>query len=201
MDGFDGGSPDEGFGIFVPSVEELGDGRLKVGDAGEGAASHRFGGEFAEPAFHQVEPAGAGGDEVRDEAGVALEPRLHVGVLVGAVVVHHQVQSDVAGKFRIQAAQEFQKLLVAVPGIALADDFALAGPPGRRTNRWCRCACSRGSSCPGAPSSWAVQAGCGPAPESGSSRPRTAPRPGRADSGTAPPHRSASPETGHRAKA
>ena len=54
-----------------------------------------------------------------------LEPRLHVGMLVGAVVVHHQVQRDISGEFRIQAAQEFQKLLMTVARVALADDFAL----------------------------------------------------------------------------
>ena len=125
LDRFDGGSPDEGVGVFVPSFKELGNGSLKVRDARKGAAPYGFGSEFAEPAFNQVEPAGAGGDKVRDKAGVALQPCLHVGVLVSAVVVHHQVQGDLAGEFHIQAAQEFQKLLVTVPAIALADDLAL----------------------------------------------------------------------------
>ena len=114
MDRFDGGSPDEGVGVFVPRFEELGNGSLKVRDARKGTAPHGFGSEFTEPAFNQVEPAGAGGDKVRDKAGVALEPCLHVGVLVRPVVVHHQVQGEFAGKFPIQAAQEFQKLLVTV---------------------------------------------------------------------------------------
>ena len=38
LDGFDGGGPDEGLGVFVPGIEELGDGGLQVRDAAEGAA-------------------------------------------------------------------------------------------------------------------------------------------------------------------
>ena len=64
MDGFDRGSPDEGIRIFVPGFEEPGNGGLKIRDARKGTAAHRFGSEFAEPTFHQVEPTGAGGDEV-----------------------------------------------------------------------------------------------------------------------------------------
>ena len=65
MNGFDRGGPDEGRGVFVPRVEELGDGEFKVRDAAKGATSYGFGDEFAEPTFHQVEPTGTGG-EVRE---------------------------------------------------------------------------------------------------------------------------------------
>jgi len=61
------------------------------------------------------------GDEVR----IALQPGLHLGMFVGAVVVHHQVQWHRAGKFSIQTAQEAQKLLVPVPLKALANDPSL----------------------------------------------------------------------------
>ena len=43
--------------------------------------------------FDEVEPRRAGGDEVESEAGVAVEPGPHVGVLVGAVVVDDEVDS------------------------------------------------------------------------------------------------------------
>ena len=62
---------------------------------------------------------------MRDKPGVTLKPGLHIGMRVGTIVVHHQMQSDLAGEFRIQATQEFQKFLVAVAYIALANDFAL----------------------------------------------------------------------------
>jgi hypothetical protein len=36
---FDHGASGEGFGLFIPGANELGDGRLRIGNAGEGAAS------------------------------------------------------------------------------------------------------------------------------------------------------------------
>ena len=60
-----------------------------------------------------------------NEARMLLEPSAHVRMLVGAVIVHHQVQPHLAGEFLIQTAQEFQELLVAVPREALSDDPAL----------------------------------------------------------------------------
>src|SRR5689334_12665797 len=59
------------------------------------------------------------------KAPVTLQPRLHLRMLVRAIVVHHQVQRYGAGKFAIDATQEVQKFLVAMATIALADDFAL----------------------------------------------------------------------------
>lgn len=44
---------------------------------------------------------------------------------MGAVVVQDQVQCYCSWKFGIQAPQEFQKLLVAVPRITLANDPSL----------------------------------------------------------------------------
>src|SRR5436190_16411725 len=43
-------------------------------------------------------------------------------MLMGAVVVHHQMQRHGAGKFLVQAPQKFQPLLVSMPGVALTDD-------------------------------------------------------------------------------
>ena len=42
--------------------------------------------------FNQLELVGT---KCADKPGVTLEPGLHVGMLVGAVIVHHQVQSDI----------------------------------------------------------------------------------------------------------
>ena len=60
-----------------------------------------------------------------NEPRVAIELGLHIGMLVGAVVVHYQMQRHVAGEFRIQTPQESQELLVAVPDMTLTDDFPL----------------------------------------------------------------------------
>jgi len=37
---------------------------------------------------------------------MALEPSLHLGMLVGPVVVHHQVQRRLSGEFLMQMAHE-----------------------------------------------------------------------------------------------
>ena len=62
---------------------------------------------------------------------MSLQPRLDVGMLVGTVVIHHQVQNHLAGKCRIDAAHESQKLLMAVAAKALTNDFALQDFQGR----------------------------------------------------------------------
>ena len=49
------------------------------------------------------------------EAGVLGQPLLHVGVLVGAVIVQDQVDLQALGNLSVDGAQELQELLVAVP--------------------------------------------------------------------------------------
>ena len=53
-----------------------------------------------------------------------FEPALHSGMLVSAVIVHHHMQLDLAGKRLIQPLEKLQKLLMTVVRIALADDLA-----------------------------------------------------------------------------
>src|ERR1700735_1671875 len=60
-----------------------------------------------------------------NETVVPFEPALHSGVLVGAIIIHHHMQPDLAGKRRIQTLQKFQKLLVAMARITLTDALAL----------------------------------------------------------------------------
>src|SRR4051794_29911209 len=56
---------------------------------------------------------------------MSVEPVLHFRGAMGAVIVHHQMQRHRCGKLPMDAAQELQKLLVAVTLIAVADDFAV----------------------------------------------------------------------------
>jgi hypothetical protein len=90
--------------------EELVDRLDQLGDAVEDAAAERFVGELAEPAFDEVEPRARGRDEVEMEAGVFREPRLDVGVFVGAVVVDDQVEFAVTGKLAVEGAEELEEL-------------------------------------------------------------------------------------------
>ena len=52
------------------------------------------------------------------EAGVLGQPLLHVGVLVGAVIVQDQVDLQALGNLSVDGAQELQELLVAVPALS-----------------------------------------------------------------------------------
>ncbi len=136
LNGFDRSRPDEGSGIFIPRHQELGNRVLQIFHTAEGATAHSFGGQLSKPALDEIEPAGTGRHEVREEAGMSCEPGLHLGMRVSAVVVHHQVQRRVSRKLLVQATQEFQKLLMPMPLVALADDPALqdfqGGKQGRR---------------------------------------------------------------------
>jgi len=55
-DGFGGGGPHVGLGIFVVGVEVFLDAVDQVGHAGEDAASQVLVGQFPEPSFDLVEP-------------------------------------------------------------------------------------------------------------------------------------------------
>jgi len=55
------------------------------------------------------------------EPGPLRQPGPDLGVLVGAVVVHHQMDVQVLGHRRLDLAQEAQELLVSVAGLALGD--------------------------------------------------------------------------------
>ena len=98
-DGVDRGCRDEGFGDRVVSGEVGVDRGGEVGDAVEDAAAERFLGEFAEPAFDEVEPGARGWDEVEVEAGRRLvgdDPRASAGRPVLWPPVHVPRRSEPA---------------------------------------------------------------------------------------------------------
>jgi hypothetical protein len=84
--------------------------------------------EEGEPTLDQVEPARTGWNEVCHEARMSVESRLDPRVLVGAVVVEHQMQGCRGRKLLVGLAQEAQKLLMPVTLEALADDTAIQYP-------------------------------------------------------------------------
>ena len=110
---------------MVPSVEESGNRFLKVFDAEKDAAFNGFVVQVAEPALHEIHPAGTRGNEVRDEARMPLEPGTHFLVFVSAVVVHDQMQRHIARELLVEPTKELQELLVPVSLMAFAHDLAL----------------------------------------------------------------------------
>ena len=59
------------------------------------------------------------------EPRITFQPSLHFRVFVRPVVVHDQMQRNIAGEFGIESAQESQKLLMPVSLMAFADDLSL----------------------------------------------------------------------------
>jgi len=56
-------------------------------------------------------------------ASMVRKPILHVRVLVGSVVLEDEVNSQVGRSRSVNLFEETQEFLMAVPGLALADDL------------------------------------------------------------------------------
>src|SRR5665213_3178087 len=84
-----------------------------------------FAGDLAEPAFDEVQPTGTGGHKVADEAGMLLKPRPDFGGLVSAVVIHDQMQGDLAGKRFVQSSEKPEELLVTMPRMTFSNHLPL----------------------------------------------------------------------------
>lgn len=87
--------PDEGMAAVVSAVDEGPDLGVEVPDRAVGAAVDGLAFDHRESDLDQVHPGGAGRGEVADDPRVRGQPLRHDPVLVGGVVVHHQVQLGV----------------------------------------------------------------------------------------------------------
>src|SRR5260370_36984678 len=125
LDGLDGCGPDKRFRVFVPGLEKVFNGLLQIGDAEKDAAADCLVVQVTEPSLNQIHPTGTGRYEVRHKPGMTFQPFPYFLVFVGAVVVHDQMQRDVARKLAVEPAQEFEKLLMTVSLMAFADDLTL----------------------------------------------------------------------------
>ena len=117
-------APDEGLRLGVVLQQVVVDLVLEIVDAGVAAAADALCGDLGEEALDEVHPGRAGGREMQLEAGMLLQPGLHLGRLVGRVVVKNQM--DVAGFLHgpVDAAQKAQELPGAVAWHAFPDDQA-----------------------------------------------------------------------------
>ena len=134
-DGLDAGGPDERCRSGVPRGEKIGDGALEFVHAVKDAAPHGFLAEFGKPPLDQVEPARTGRDKVQHEPGMLFEPAPDPLVAVRAVIVQNQVQVFSRGELGIESFEKLQKLLMPMPGIALADHAAFGNLQGGRRRR------------------------------------------------------------------
>src|SRR6266849_7310976 len=96
-----------------------------------------------QPALHQIQPRRRRRDEVQVEPGVLGKPGHNIFVAVGAVVVDDEVDAETLGHLLVDAAQEAQELVVAVPWQAAAEHLAggdvEGGEQGRARPYTCRC--------------------------------------------------------------
>ncbi len=94
-------------------------------DAAEDPAPNPLRGQVAEEAYHQIEPGATGGHEVHVKPAVSLDPPLDLGMLLGGIVVLDEMERLVLRRLLINQPQERQPFLMAMPGQAGGEDFAL----------------------------------------------------------------------------
>src|SRR5215471_2730336 len=109
------GRPDKGPGVVVPCLQKFFDGFHQVIDTAEHSPPDSLGGQFSEPSLDQIQPTGTGRYKVQNETWMPFQPPADFLMAVCAVVVHDQMQGQIARKFLIQPAEKFQKFLVPVP--------------------------------------------------------------------------------------
>jgi hypothetical protein len=118
-----GFAPDEGL-VCVVLQQIIVDRVLQIVDAGVAATADALCGDLGEEALDKVHPRRAGGGEVQLEPGVLFQPSLHLGRLVGGVVIENQVDAARFLHGSVDAAQEAKELPGTVAWHALPDDQA-----------------------------------------------------------------------------
>jgi hypothetical protein len=88
------------------------------------SANHSSSDQSEKP-FHLIQPGTAGWGEMEMETLtlLRLEPTLHFGALVGAVVVHDQVHFLIGREILLEMIQEPDELPATMPILAGANDF------------------------------------------------------------------------------
>ena len=90
--------PHERFGVLVALVQVGKHGFLELPDRRVASPSYTSLRHFREQPLDQIQPASAGRREVHMISGVPCEPVSHFAYLVGAVVVHHEMDVEPARK-------------------------------------------------------------------------------------------------------
>lgn len=120
-----GGGPHEGPGVGVVVLHEVLNATDELAHALKGSSTNGLLGDQAEPALNLIEPRGVGRREMHVEAWPASQPGPHPGMLVRGVVIHDQMHLQILRHALIDVPQEGQILLMAVPSLALGEDFAV----------------------------------------------------------------------------
>src|SRR5208337_5288632 len=93
----------------------------------EGSTANHSSGDQGEEPFDLVQPgtAGRGEMEAKSVPLFRLEPPLHLGAFVGAVVVHNEVYCLIGRELLFQMIQKPHELSATVALLTGPDDFAV----------------------------------------------------------------------------
>ena len=109
------------FRVAIAVVEIVLDRFFEVVDAVENTTPDTFFGDVPEEPLDEVDPRGRGRCEVQVEPWMPGQPVLYFGMLVRRIVVHDQMQCQGFVGPPVNRLQELGELVVAVPGLALAN--------------------------------------------------------------------------------
>src|SRR3954454_12410635 len=123
QDLFGGLGPDERTAALVVAIDEGADGANELADALEGSAADGLTGDDREEDLYEVQPGARGWREVQRDPRVLGQPLVDVVVLVGVVVVEHDVQRAARVSAR-DLFEEVQELGFAVAVITAIDHAA-----------------------------------------------------------------------------
>src|SRR5215475_15624639 len=117
-------------------VQVVFDSEFEVSNAAKDAAANGILCNQAEEPLDQVCPGRGRGGKVQVEPRVPLEPGPHFGMLMGGIVIDHQMQVEPFGSVPVDRSQKAQEFLVTMPWHALAND--LSGRNIERGEQSCR---------------------------------------------------------------
>jgi hypothetical protein len=126
LDGFCGRGPEEGLGVRVCGGDVAGNRAFEVVDRAKDAPfEEALPSELGEEAFHGIEPGAGGRREVERPSWMLGEPRQHVRMFVGAIVVEDGVDHLAGWHGPLNGCDEADELLMPMARHAAADDLAL----------------------------------------------------------------------------
>src|SRR6201993_600865 len=108
--------------LLIVSFEELRDRTLQFADAAMRAAANLLVGKLCKPTLDQIQPRAVGRGEVRVKAGPLGKPVPDRRSLVGAVVVHDDMDVEIRREVGFHVIEELAELHRARPAMGLADN-------------------------------------------------------------------------------
>ncbi len=100
------------------------DGQNQILNVAEASPTDAFVSDFSEPSLDQIHPRARNRDKVQMKSRVSPKPRFHPGVLVGAVIVHDQMQIEL-GSLGIDLLEETDEFLMPLPLHSVANHLAV----------------------------------------------------------------------------